>query len=281
MDRPMKENMKEINDINEIHNVLFDSLCYFDDFCSKNELKYFISNGTLLGAAKYRDFIPWDDDADILMPRKDYDRLMSLTDINNGKYRLLCKEQSPNWRMPYSKLSNDDTLIREEHYDFGVPIGLSVDIFPIDKWSPYLPIAKIQSFRCECLKRLLVCSIGGNFSTGKKGIKKIILWSMWHLGKMLGYSRIQKKLMRIAEKSKKRRSKYAGCIVWTCHLNKEIFPAELFKETTWLYIQGKKFPAMGKYESYLSKLYGDWKAELPEEKRCSNHRIKAWWNDAE
>ena len=28
MDRPMKENMKEINDINEIHNVLFDSLCY-------------------------------------------------------------------------------------------------------------------------------------------------------------------------------------------------------------------------------------------------------------
>ena len=40
--------MKEITNIETIHNILFQSLCYFDDFCRQNGLKYFLSNGTLL-----------------------------------------------------------------------------------------------------------------------------------------------------------------------------------------------------------------------------------------
>ena len=71
--------MKEIENIQDIHSILLDSLCYFDSFCKSKGLKYFLGNGTLLGAAKYGGFVPWDDDADILMPREDYDKLVNLT----------------------------------------------------------------------------------------------------------------------------------------------------------------------------------------------------------
>lgn len=273
--------MREIDNIYDIHNILFASLCYFDKFCREHSVRYFLANGTLLGAAKYGNFIPWDDDVDILVPREDYDKLMRLTEINNGKYRLLCQEQVSSWRMPYAKLSCEDTLVKEGEYDFGVELGLSVDIFPIDKWSPCLLIAKFESFRCEMLKRLLICSIGGAFKTEKKGIKRFILKSIWFLGKCLGHKRILKGITQTVEKAKKREKKYLGCLSWTCHLDKEIFTADLFENTEFLTFCGYLFPVFAEYEKYLDSLYGKWREDLPIEKQRSNHDMKVWWRDAE
>ena len=55
-------------------------LSYFDNFCKKNGLKYYASGGTLLGAIRHKGFIPWDDDIDVVMFRKDYDRLLSIAE---------------------------------------------------------------------------------------------------------------------------------------------------------------------------------------------------------
>ena len=68
--------MKEIGEIKEIQSILYDALCYFDDFCRQNDIQYVLSNGTLLGAAKYGDFVPWDDDVDLIMPRDDLNRFV-------------------------------------------------------------------------------------------------------------------------------------------------------------------------------------------------------------
>ena len=81
--------MQEITDVKEIQGVLLDGLKYFKSICEKNNLKYFLSNGTLIGAVKYGKFVPWDDDIDVLMPREDYNKLLSLVDVNNDRYKLL------------------------------------------------------------------------------------------------------------------------------------------------------------------------------------------------
>ncbi len=269
--------MREIDNINDIHNVLFDTLCYFDDFCRKHGIKYFLSNGSLLGAAKYGRFVPWDDDVDVFVPREDYDKLVTLTEINNDGYRLLCREQVPEWRMPYAKLSREDTFIKEGEYDFGVEFGLSMDVFPIDNFSSSFSIARLQAFRGEMLKRLLVCSISGSFKSEKKGIKRLVLKLVWLWGKKLGHKSILKRVSRIIEKSKKRKKNYIGCVSWTCHLDKEVFRAEYFEKTEYLTFCGRPFPVFSEYEKYLDNLYGNWRAELPSEKQHSNHDIKVWW----
>ena len=63
---------------------MLEMLAAFDQFCEKNGLTYFLTFGTLLGAIRHKGFIPWDDDVDISMPRKDYDRLIQLCDCLVG-----------------------------------------------------------------------------------------------------------------------------------------------------------------------------------------------------
>lgn len=271
--------MKELTDIKDMHEVLYDGICYFDDFCKAHNLKYFLSNGTLLGAAKYNDFIPWDDDVDVIMPRESYDRLICMTEINNAQYKLLCKEQVNTWRMPYAKLSCEKTLVREGEYQFGSDFGLNIDIFPIDNWHPCYKIAKMQSVKMEILKRLLIFSNGKEFLTRRHGATRILLHSMFIIAKLLGHKHISGMIRYYVAKSKKYTTDYVGCVAWTCHMTNEVLHKSLFAETTELNILDRKFPTFVGYETYLDKLYGDWRSELPVDQQHSNHDIKVWWRN--
>ena len=66
---------KAVGDIRKIQIGSFAILKKLDEICSKNNIKYFIQDGTLLGAVRHEGFIPWDDDIDIGMMRAEYDKL--------------------------------------------------------------------------------------------------------------------------------------------------------------------------------------------------------------
>ena len=70
-------------DLKEIQKIELDILIYLDKVCKKNNIKYYLSSGTLLGAVKYKGFIPWDDDIDVILMRDEYLRLMDILKNNN------------------------------------------------------------------------------------------------------------------------------------------------------------------------------------------------------
>ena len=271
--------MREISDVTELQQVLLEMLAWFKDFCEAHELTFFLSNGTLLGAAKYQGFIPWDDDVDIIMPRADYDRLVNMTEIREARYRLLCRETTPGWRMPYAKLSDTRTLLREGDCDFGAEVGAFLDIFPIDRWHPHRIAAVAQAFSCEVLKRMLVFANAGSFCTKRRGIKRWILFALWSAGQCLGSECLCKKILRRADRSRTYPEKLVGCVVWTSHLTREIFPASVFAAGETLTFCAEEYPVPVGYEVYLDRLYGRWREEPPEAKRKSNHTIKVWWKE--
>ena len=274
--------MQKIDDICEIQSVLAKILEHFAAFCKAHNLTFFLSNGTLIGAVKYKNFIPWDDDCDVMMPRADYDKLLSLyQNDDKQQYRLLSMKHSQTWRMPYAKLSDSNTLLIEGGYEFGEELGISLDIFPIDRWHPNKKRAKAQTFRAELLKRFLICANAPSFQTEKKGIQRLILRGIHWVGKAYGWKRLQKKLCRMAETSKKYPDTYMGCVAWCCHGTGEILPTEVFSDTTEVNFIGKSYPAPIGYDQYLSNLYGEWRKELPPDKQKSNHNIEVFKKNVE
>ena len=70
--------MKESQMLHHLQNVELSILLDFDSFCRENGLRYFLGEGTLLGAVRHHGFIPWDDVIDVLVPRKDYQRFLEM-----------------------------------------------------------------------------------------------------------------------------------------------------------------------------------------------------------
>ncbi len=67
---------------------LLDMLLWFHNYCKDNSLRYYLVEGTMLGAARHQGYIPWDDDIDVGMPRSDYEQFKQEIEntIQNNKY---------------------------------------------------------------------------------------------------------------------------------------------------------------------------------------------------
>lgn len=94
--------MKKLTMI-EVQQRAVNILMYIDKICRKNELKYTIFYGSLIGVERHKGFIPWDDDIDIVMPRPDYNKLIDLLKTDEN-YTLLAFETRTHYRYPFAKL---------------------------------------------------------------------------------------------------------------------------------------------------------------------------------
>lgn len=263
--------MRELS-LGEIRQVEAQLLKYFRDFCRENQIRFFLSNGTLLGSVKYGGFIPWDDDIDVLVPRGDYDRLIRIF-RDAEQYRLFSVEREPNYRFPFAKLCDMRTIKIEHNVDNGLPLGVDIDIFPLDSWAQRLPEAKREVRRIRHQMRLLDWSKTENI-TGTAVPKKWLKKGMVSLCRKRGSAAYLEKIRRLAVKHSG--DVFVGCKVWPIYGYREILPAELFCNTVMVPFQNEDFPAPVGYEQYLSRLYGDYRRNLPPEQQKTHHCFSAF-----
>ena len=120
--------------MNRLQQKILDLLKNFISICQKNGLTYFLVCGSALGAVKYKGFIPWDDDIDVGMPRKDYDIF-----VNKAQELLPENIFLQNYRTDkefphvFSKLRDSSTtLIEKGVAHLNMHHGIYIDVFPID-----------------------------------------------------------------------------------------------------------------------------------------------------
>lgn len=119
-------------DIRPLQLKILETLLAVDEVCRKNDIRYYIIAGTLLGAVRHKGFIPWDDDLDIAMPRSDYDRFIAhCKEWLPEQYEMICTENDPDYPLPFAKIQNaNTTLIERMHMKYLG--GIYIDVFPLD-----------------------------------------------------------------------------------------------------------------------------------------------------
>lgn len=116
--------------------VELDLINEFARVCNEQHLKWFVHAGTMLGAVRHHGYIPWDDDVDVVMPRKDYEKLCTIaSSVFSSPYFLQNGESDRCFAKNFSRLRNSlTTAIPKDYVPLKYPYnqGIYIDIFPYD-----------------------------------------------------------------------------------------------------------------------------------------------------
>lgn len=132
----MQKKMQEL-DLTQTQRIGAALLTQFARFCAEHNLHYYLAYGTLLGAARHGGFIPWDDDVDVWMPRRDYERLLNLRNqMPKSAFLIADRDRESIW--PFHKWCATHTYFYEVSLKSRSPekYGIFIDIFPLDRLNP-------------------------------------------------------------------------------------------------------------------------------------------------
>lgn len=256
--------MKPITDKQELRQIQLDILDWVVDFCKSHDLRYFLSSGTLLGAIRHKGYIPWDDDIDLYMPRKDYNKFIKLFNDPSDTIELK-KQGSKKYLYTFAKVCNKHTLLLEDEVP-GFELGINIDIFPVDFVSDDINTRKKLWWWKKKLYRIRRAKLQNtNFLDSKFNylcyrhvpIPLRIVDKLIH--KLFQDNEPTNTMCNLTESG----GPYDGCFSRECIEGK---PVEVEFE-------GKKYQAMYGWDEYLKATYGNYMQLPPVDQRVTHNFI--------
>ena len=259
----------ERHELTPLQSRLFEMLKWFDGFCRANDLNYYLLGGTMLGAARHQGFIPWDDDIDVGLFRKDYERFINLMKGKKecGKYIVEAPDsENKDFCYPYAKVYDVSTTLIE-HYAVPLKRGIFLDIFPLDYLGnsheecqkKYAPIKNLYNFY---LTR--VAAPDGHRSWYKNAAVKV--------SRCIPFINNRKLRIRLDHKCANvdDRLTWGGNLLGNWGI-KEIMPISVMGKPKEYIFEGHKVYGVADYDSYLTNLYGNWRELPPKDKQVTHH----------
>ena len=243
------------NFLRKVQLTEYDILKEFDKVAKKHDITYFLGQGTLLGAVKYKKFIPWDDDIDLLIPYRDLLKIIKVfPDDADEKYLLTNCFIEKHFPVAWSKIRNKNTLSRPVKYkDLPINWGICIDLFPIYSISNIGFIRKLEYFLYKSANKLLIAEMT-KFEEGHGFLVRLlekIPICIRHL-----YFRMIRAILNLHGDN-------TDYVLVSCKGVKLVKREIIFGEKKNVDFEDGSFPAVSDYEEYLSLNYGNWKEDLP------------------
>lgn len=252
------------NNMDDLKKAELDILKQFIKVCDKLKLDYFLLGGTLIGAVRHKGFIPWDDDIDVCMFRKDYEVFLKDGQKYLDKnYFLQTYETDNGYLNNFAKIRNSNTTFIESSVkNINMNHGIYIDIFPLDNLYNYNKLKE----------KLIHYQLYKHYYLEKgKTIQKIFV----RLSNLLYNNKTKVQLCKMLDSiyTKKNNEKVEKivnyCGAWG--VIRESHFVEDFRNSIDLKFEDIYAKAPEGYKRVLTDTYGDYMKLPPEEKRIAHH----------
>lgn len=264
-----------MNQLSALQSRLLLILKWYHEFCTQNNLRYYLLGGTMLGAARHSGFIPWDDDIDVGMPRRDYEQFLKLT--QNKRFGNFTIEdmhtKNKDYCYGYAKIYDvNSTLVENTRYK--IKRGIYIDLFPLDGVANEKQ--EIQPFFRPIYKRynLLLaktCAVRPN----RKWYKNLaVLLGRAIPNAVLNNKKLMYKIDALCCRRDYDSCRYVGNLYGNWGV-REIVEKTVMGQPTLYSFEGLQVYGVANYDRYLTSLYGNWRQLPPKEKQVTHHDFLA------
>lgn len=227
---------------------MLEILRFVDEVCRKYNLVYWLDSGTLLGAVRHGGFIPWDNDIDIVMPRKELKKLakiLKLPEYKDSQFQLQSRETDPGFfdywyvmRDTKSEYIMETRIQHRRKYR-----GLQVDIFPVEEGISKKLCNFANQIKCRTIDRMTFRPFPNMAIAIPDFVLRYITFPI---------------LRKFRSSDTKDKYLFDFGIPFD-----NIIDIDTVYPLTEIEIEGYKFKAPGNSEVYLKDMYEDWES-LPE-----------------
>lgn len=231
------------------------------EICKRNGIKIFVDYGSLLGAVRHNGYIPWDDDMDTVVFRKDIDKLLSCLKnelpedwvvLESGNVRFL----EPFYRVCNTGVFNVSDRFLEYFHGFRYPVGL--DIFVLD----YMPPSSEEYEVIEFLYNYII-ALDEDGIPNEQDLKNLaVVQEMFNISiNGANFKEIKRQLYTVAQAISASYTEVDSNILIKTDgggYGRLKYCPEWFDDTIWMPFEYMEVPVPGRYAEILTAEYGDY-----------------------
>lgn len=262
--------MEELN-IREIQKESLKILLFVDELCNKLNLNYCVMYGTLIGAIRHNGFIPWDDDVDIFMSRKDYLILQEYFMQHKDElkpFEFFSKDTRDVYPYMIGRICNTNFIMKSEiEGDYGM--GTFIDIYPMDgagNGNAILPFLKSRLF-----SSMYYMKSRTHYIPSEKKYLNILKRIIFMFVNLFSYDYLRRNLENLVNCFEYEKSIYVAQMDCFSEGKRNMYLKKDLEETCYHEFEGCLVRIPKNYDSILRQLYGDYMKLPPEENRIGHH----------
>ena len=247
-------------ELKQLQDYVYSIFVEFDRICRKYDIKYSMEGGTLMGAVKFQNFVPWDDDIDVIMVRDQYEKFLQVAkDELDSRFFLASYNNRERFPYNFAKIYLNVTRINDFPYADVPSIRhrIFIDIFPVDNVVP-------QKLNSHC-SMVGILTGARRVKLRKKNKFKNLSQLIYKLLSLLPMKILVGLVDRVCRKYNK---KETGYIYEVSNPNRNFppMPSSMYMEYTELPFRDKRFMAIKEYDKLLKSRFGEnYANELPDE----------------
>ena len=270
---------REYSDQTRVHEANLKLLKEIDRICRKYRIQYMLDSGTLLGAVRHKGFIPWDDDADVVFTRPNYEKFLKVAERELPKGMTLLRPQDiRGGRVFYdftTRILYDNSRVHEDNAQMRFYEGklnhLWVDLFVLDR----LPEGKFGAFFAKFLQKVVYGMAIGHrdqIDFSKYSLAdKVRVGVLSTVGKLIPMPFLIKLQTVLAAKDWKKKTDKRYYSNYQPDYLYVTLDADWCEETVDLEFEDTVLMAPKGYDHVLTWIYGDYMKLPPKEKQVPAH----------